>query len=288
MAKANSEQVRHSTIAGSWYPGAASPLKSTVDSYLDKVDKLDLGGDLIGLIAPHAGYMYSGQVAAFAYRPLHGLDFRRVVVISPMHRAYLGRFAATDKAYYETPLGLVKVDRAALQALAQQIEVNSADEDDEHSLEIQLPFLQRLLPDFELVPIMMGAQDLASCQSLAKAVAQAVAPNGAPVGAASKTLLVASTDLSHFYTQHQARILDQVFLNDVEAFDPEKLARDLASGDAEACGGGPVAAVMLAAQRLGANRAQILKYATSGDVTGDYSRVVGYAAGVLFRALRRE
>jgi AmmeMemoRadiSam system protein B len=285
MAKISSEQVRRSAIAGSWYPGAASPLKSTVDGYLDQVEKLDLGGDLIGLIAPHAGYMYSGQVAAFAYRQLHGRDFHRVVVISPMHRAYLGRFAATDKAYYETPLGLVKVDGAALQSLSEKIEISAADYDTEHSLEIQLPFLQRLLPDFELLPIMMGAQDLASCQSLAKAVAQTV---GAPTSATTKTLLVASTDLSHFHTQHQAKVLDQVFLNDVEAFDAEKLARDLASGDTEACGGGPVVTVMLAAQRLGANRAQILKYATSGDVTGDYSNVVGYAAGVLFRSLRRE
>ena len=279
MAKAASDNVRHSVIAGSWYPGTAAPLKATVDSYLDHVEKTDLGGDLIGLIVPHAGYMYSGQVAAYAYKQVYGLDFQQVVVVSPVHRMYMGRFATTDKAYYETPLGLVEVDDEWVKALSLQLEISLVAHDNEHSLEIQLPFLQRLLPRMKLLPVMMGAQDWDTCQALAKGLVQVIG--------ASKALLVASTDLSHFHPHRRAKALDQVFLNDVEAYDPEGLVRDLASGDTEACGGGPVVAVMLAAQRLGANRAQILKYATSGDITGDHSSVVGYAAGVLFKSLSR-
>ena len=279
MAKAASDNVRHSVIAGSWYPGAAAPLKATVDSYLDQVEKLDLAGDLIGLIVPHAGYMYSGQVAAYAYKQVYGLDVQRVVIVSPMHRMYMGRLAIINKAYYETPLGLVEVDVELVKALRLQIEVSMVDHDDEHSLEIQLPFLQRLLPRLRLLPVMMGAQDLPTCQALAMGLVQVLGPGGA--------LLVASTDLSHFHPHRRAKTLDQAFLNDVEAYDAEGLARDLDAGNTEACGGGPVIAVMLAAQRLGANRAQILKYATSGDVTGDHSSVVGYAAGVLFRTTSR-
>lgn len=277
MSRAEALDVRRSAIAGSWYPGAAAPLKATVDSYLDNVDKIALSGDIVGIIAPHAGYTYSGQVAAYAYKQVYGKNIKRVVVLSPMHRMYMGRFAVTAKGYYETPLGLVKVDTDTLQELAHHVELTPVGQDNEHSLEIQLPFLQRLLAQFLLVPIMMGTQDLDSCQTLAKGLAQAIT--------AKDTLLVASTDLSHFYSQRRARTLDQVFINDVEAYNPEKLARDLASGDTEACGGGPVITALLAAQRLGANRAQILKYATSGDVTGDYSSVVGYAAGVIWRSV---
>ncbi|NLS76536.1 MAG: AmmeMemoRadiSam system protein B [Chloroflexi bacterium] len=268
------QDIRRSVIAGSWYPGAEAPLRAMVQGFLAQADEADLPCAPVGLIVPHAGYVYSGQVAAHAYRQVAGREVERVVVISPVHRMYAGRYAVTRSAYYETPLGLVEVDAEMVAALAGLVEVNRVGRDNEHSLEIQLPFLQQVLPAAKLLPIMMGAQDLLSCQRLAEAVSQVVAGR--------KALLVASTDLSHFHTQDGANQLDQVFIRDVEAFAPERLMQHLATGETEACGGGPVATVMLAAKRLGAQQARIVKYATSGDVTGDQSNVVGYAAGVLF------
>ncbi|MBC7261264.1 MAG: AmmeMemoRadiSam system protein B [Chloroflexi bacterium] len=275
MATGSSSSVRHSVIAGSWYPGNAKQLCAMIDEFLNNVPPQRLEGDLVGLIAPHAGYIYSGQVAAYAYALLRGKPFSKVVIVSPVHRIYPGRFAVTDKAFYETPLGLVPVDTELLQAIEQHITLNRVSQDMEHSLEIQLPFLQHVLGNFALTPIMMGEQDWESAMELGQALAKAIGKE--PV------LLVASTDLSHFHRYDIAVRLDQLVLDHITAYDPEGLARTLAMQKAEACGGGPVMAVMVAAQKLGANRAVLLKYMNSGDVTGDRSSVVGYAAVALLR-----
>lgn len=275
MATVDSSSVRRSVIAGTWYPGNARQLRAMIDEFLSNVPPQKLEGDLVGLIAPHAGYIYSGQVAAYAYAPLRGKAFSRVVIVSPVHRIYPGRFAVTDKSYYETPLGLVCVDAELLQAVERVIKLNRVSQDMEHSLEIQLPFLQYVLGDFALTPIMMGEQDWDSAVELGEALAQAIGEE--------RVLLVASTDLSHFHRYDMAVRLDQLVLDYITAYDLAGLARTLAMQKAEACGGGPVMAVMVAAQKLGANRAELLKYMNSGDVTGDRSSVVGYAAVALLR-----
>jgi AmmeMemoRadiSam system protein B len=273
MSVTDSGSVRRSVIAGSWYPGDPKQLRAMLDGFLNEVPPQPLEGRLVGLISPHAGYSYSGQVAAYAYSQLRGKTFPRVVVVSPVHRMYTGEFATTDKAYYETPLGLVPVDTECLAAVERQVTLNHVSQDMEHSLEIQLPFLQHVLGDFALIPIMMGDQEWDSAVRLGQALVKAVGEQPA--------LLVASTDLSHFHPYETAVRLDQVVLNHITAYDPEGLARTLGTRRAEACGGGPVMAVMLAAQGLGANRAVLLKYMNSGDVTGDHSSVVGYAAAAL-------
>lgn len=271
----SSRDIRHSVIAGSWYPGNPKQLQNMIQSFLDQVTPQPLEGELIGLISPHAGYVYSGQVAAYAYAQLRSKTFSKVVVVSPVHRMYTGRFAVTDKAYYETPLGLVPVDADLVQAIERNVELNRVSQDMEHSLEIQLPFLQHVLGDFTLAPIMMGEQDWESASELGHALAQAIGQE--------RVLLVASTDLSHFHSYSEAVRLDQIVLDRITAYDPEGLVRALTMHKAEACGGGPVSAVMLAARELGANRAVLLKYMNSGDVTGDHSSVVGYAAAALSR-----
>ena len=248
-----------------------------IQEFLDKVPPQVLQGELIGLISPHAGYAYSGLVAAHAYAQLAGSAFAKVAVISPVHQVYPGQFATTDKDYYETPLGLVPVDRALVQAVERQVHLNHIAQDMEHSLEIQLPFLQHVLGELSLTPIMMGDQDWESASTLGKALARAIRD------VQDKMLLVASTDLSHFHRYEVAVRLDQLVLDHITAYDPEGLMRTLALHKAEACGGGPVSAVMVAAQELGANRAVLLKYMNSGDVTGDRSSVVGYAAAALLR-----
>jgi MEMO1 family protein len=273
MANTSPLGVRRSAIAGTWYPGTARELGATIDRFLANVAPVSLEGSLIGLIAPHAGYTYSGQVAAHAYRQLQGLSFDVVAVVSPLHRLYVGPYVINNAAYYETPLGRVEVDRALVDALATHVPISRVDWDDEHSLEIQLPFLQRVLPQFKLLPVMQGDQLLPACVSLASGLARVLQ--------GKKALLVASTDLSHFHPYKAAAVLDHVVSGYIEQYDPEGLARALQEGDAEACGGGPVASVMLAARTLGAGRAMVLHYANSGDVTGDYGRVVGYLSAAI-------
>ena len=292
MDKIDPKNVRRSMIAGSWYPGTEGQLRKTVQGYLDNVEKEELDGELIGLISPHAGYIYSGQVAAYAYRQLEGTSLRQpfddaqgkaqgtaydaVAVISPVHRMFVGRLAVTSAAAYETPLGQVEVDADLVEAVDKEIGLARMPQDNEHSLEIQLPFLQVVLGEFKLLPIMMGDQDLSSCQKLGTALAKVLKGKNA--------LLVASTDLSHFHNYDAAVRLDEIVLERVRAYNPEGLAKDLERRKCEACGGGPVIAVMLAAQELGANKAKVLKYMNSGDVTGDHSQVVGYMAAALYRA----
>jgi len=274
------ERIRRSVIAGTWYPGQPERLRQKVDGFLRNVEPQLVQGELMGLIAPHAGYDYSGQVAACAYRLLQhnggaAALYDLVVVISPLHRMLLGEFATAQAAHYETPLGLVPVDAEAVDTLDEALGLNRVGFDNEHSLEIQLPFLQVVLGEFKLLPVMMGSQDIASCQKLAAALAGLLDSRPA--------LLVASTDLSHFHPYDYAVQIDQATLAYIARFDPEGLAQALQSHKAEACGGGPVVATMLAARLLGANRVQVLKYANSGDMTGDRSSVVGYAAGVIYR-----
>lgn len=267
--------VRHSVIAGSWYPGDPKQLRTMVESFLSKVPPQQLEGELVGLVVPHAGYVYSGQVAAYAYAQLRGSGFSRVVVVSPVHRMYPGQFAVTDKGYYETPFGLVPIDGELLESLERLVSLNRVPQDMEHALEIQLPFLQHVLGDFVLTPIMMGEQDWESASELGQALAEAIGHR--------RVLLVASTDLSHFHRYEAAVRLDQLVLDHIAKYDAKGLAHTLAAGKAEACGGGPVMAVMVAAQGLGASRAVVLKYMNSGDVTGDRSSVVGYAAAALLK-----
>ena len=276
MDKMDPKIVRHSVIAGSWYPGTEEQLRKTVQGYLDNVEKEELDGERIGLISPHAGYIYSGQVAAYAYRQLDGASYDAVAIISPVHRMFVGRFAATSAAAYETPLGLVEVDAELVEATDREVGLTRVPQDNEHSLEIQLPFLQVVLGEFKLLPIMIGDQELSSCQKLGTALARVLK--------GKNVLLVASTDLSHFHNYDTAVRLDKIILEHVGSYDPEGLAKDLERGKCEACGGGPVIAVMLAAQELGANKAKALKYMNSGDVTGDRSQVVGYMAAALYWA----
>jgi AmmeMemoRadiSam system protein B/AmmeMemoRadiSam system protein A len=272
-----SEQVRESVIAGSWYPGNSSRLQREVQDYVSKASTVDLKGQLIALISPHAGYRYSGQVAAYAYKLLGERKFSSVVVIAPSHRSYFRGVSVYDRGGYRTPLGVIPLDRELISVVKQResrIEYVPEAHSQEHSLEIQLPFLQVLMPDAKLVPLVMGNQDFETCKWLAEAVADSIENKS--------VLVVASSDLSHFHPYKQAKRLDQVVLDKVNDFDPQGLSDDLANGLCEACGGGPMVTAMLIARRLGANKSRVLHYANSGDVTGDHSGVVGYMAAALW------
>lgn len=270
--------VRPSPIAGTWYEGNAKALARSVDEYLNTAQLPELNGEVIGVIAPHAGHRYSGPVAGYAFAALRSLSPRLVAVISPFHN--LARYPLITTAHdaYATPLGNIEVDKAALAELTAQLDIpiTPVFADKEHSLEIELPFLQRALTgDFKLLPIMVRAQELDVAKKLGVALAKILKEKNA--------LLVASTDLSHFYDQGTANILDSEMLKRFEAFDPESIFEAEQTGKAFACGYAAVAAVLWACRELGANKVQILHHATSGDVTGDYSSVVGYGAAVVLK-----
>jgi MEMO1 family protein len=267
--------LRKSVIAGSWYPGTPSILRRDIEKYFDLAPDLELEGEVVGLIAPHAGYTYSGQVAANVYKLIRGKEYDAVIVVGPSHRVAFHGVSIFSKGGYETPLGIVPV----AEEVAKKIKILSKAVVDipeahfqEHSIEIQLPFLQAALGDFSFIPLVMGDQDANTCQELAEAIYKA--------SHSKKILIVGSSDLSHFYNDDMAKKLDAVVLRHLRDGDAVGLLASLENGTAEACGGGPMVVVMLVARMMNANKAHLLKYANSGDVTGDKSSVVGYAAAV--------
>ncbi len=274
--------IRRSVIAGSWYPGTAAALSRDLRSYLEAARPTAAEGRLLALIVPHAGYMYSGPTAAYSYKNIEGASISTVVMVGPSHRAYFQGVAVYASGAWETPLGRTAVDQDLAQAIIQEdpeyIRDLPSAHAQEHSLEIQLPFLQHVLkPGFKIVPLMMFDHSLPACRRLAGALKRALAGR-------QEVLLIASTDLSHFHRDAQARKLDRVVEERVSCFDPEGLALALESGRCEACGGGPMVAVMLAARELGADTAVVYRYQTSGDVSGDRSQVVGYLAAGVYRS----
>ena len=274
--------VRPSPIAGLWYPGDPVALAQAVDSQLSAAEARIPAGTILGLVAPHAGHRYSGPVAAHAFRLVQGRRYDVVAVVSPMHHPYPGTVLTSTHAAYGTPLGSVEIDREAVGRLADElsehgIPMERVAQDPEHSLEIEIPFLQRALtPGFRLLPVMLRDQS----PPVAKALGQSLAD----VLRDREVLLIASSDLSHFFPDPVARRLDGELLARLGAFDPEAVLAAEDEGVGFACGKGAVAAVLWASAGLGANRVDILKYAHSGEVTGDDLSVVGYGAAVIYRA----
>lgn len=273
------EKTRPSPIAGQWYAADPHRLAAQVDEFINQAQLPEFSGKIFGVMAPHAGHRYSGPVAGYAFAALRGLQPEIVVIVSPMHYPYAPPLLTTAHQAYATPLGEIPVDQAGIDALEQLLKsemgfgLARVANDPEHSLEIELPFLQRVLEHpFCLLPVMVRDQSSAVMQKHGRALAKVVQNRAA--------LLVASTDLSHFYTQAAANRLDHEVLLKVEAFDPAGVIQLEERGKGFACGRGALASVMWAARALGADQAKILRYATSGDVTGDFSQVVGYGAAV--------
>ena len=279
------EKVREAGVAGAFYPEDPADLRAMVDSLLAQAKPPRIDGTIIGLISPHAGYIYSGHVAASGYELLKGKKIERVVIISPSHIVAFQGAAVYDGQAYQTPLGKVPVDEVFSRKLADasaSVLLSSEGHETvrqgrtEHALEVQLPFLQEVLGDFKLVAIIMGDQDYEDCRALGYALAETIKDN--------QTLIVASSDLSHFHKYSEAVKLDSKVVSAVEEWDYFNLSRNLSHRVWEACGGGPIVAMMIAAERLGANQVKVIKYANSGDVpAGQKDNVVGYMSAVLWR-----
>jgi AmmeMemoRadiSam system protein B len=271
--------LRPAAVAGSWYPGTARAISDEVDRYLDAAGPVEAPGRLVALVSPHAGLRYSGPVAAHGYRLLRALARGpgTVVLVGPSHRAAFDGVAAHARGAWETPLGRAVIDEGLAQAVLDAGPVVFEDADvhrDEHSLEMQMPFLQRLVPGLRIVPLLMGSQSREEVLGLAAALAKGLAGREA--------LLVASSDLSHYQPAEVANRTDAVAVAEVGRFDDEALLARLEVHRNVACGGGPVVAVMRAARELGADRATVLKYGDSGDAgEHDKSHVVGYLSAAL-------
>jgi AmmeMemoRadiSam system protein B/AmmeMemoRadiSam system protein A len=277
--------VRNPAVAGQFYTADPRALKREIEQYLDETDTEPVTGDVVAIVSPHAGYMYSGRVAAHGYGLVRGRRIETVVVIAPSHVEYFDFCSVFDGDAYRTPLGDIPIDREISAAIASKhdlVRLSSrghafkAFGRGEHSLEVQLPFLQVALGEFELVAIVMGDQDYDHVLALGEALGEALG--------GTNSLIVASTDLSHFHPDKQAKKLDGAFMEALKSFDPGRLHRSLSGKGAEACGGGPTAAAMIAAKRLGAVSCEVLDYATSGDITGDTGSVVGYVSAVMTRS----
>jgi AmmeMemoRadiSam system protein B len=277
------QNVRPSPIAGQWYNSDPKRLANQVDNYINDANLPEITGEVIGVMSPHAGHRYSGPVAGYAFGMLEGMQPEIVAIISPMHYPYYEPLLTTAHQAYATPLGTIPVDEVALENLDTGLKkelgfgLEKVANDTEHSLEIELPFLQRAIKSpFTLVPVMVRDQSYFVMERLGLILAHILKDR--------QTLLVASTDLSHFYPQAIANKLDHELLRQVEAFSPAGVIQAEENGKGFACGRGALASVMVAAKALGANQAKILNYATSGDVTGDFSQVVGYGAAVFLKS----
>jgi len=278
-------EIRPSMFAGSWYPKEKSKLVGMINKFLSQADVPKINGEIKEIIVPHAGYIYSGGVAAYAYKAIKikGDEYKRVIMIGPCHRAFFYGVSVNLQKGYETPLGIVPVDQEFAKKLLKEsnkIHYIPMAHAFEHSLEIEIPFLQVVLKKgFKIVPILMGSQDIDTSRELSDAIFDVLKDD--PYR--EKTLILASSDLSHYYTYEQAKKMDRILIEDVKKMDPEALNRDIISGRCEACGKGAIMTVLFIAKKIGVKRSIILHYANSGDVTGDYSKVVGYMSAILVK-----
>ena len=269
--------IRPTAVAGTWYPGLAGALTRDVDAYLDAAPH-GPAGTLHAILAPHAGLMFSGPIGAYAYKATAREDFDVAVLVGPSHFVAFDGVALWPDGAFESPLGAARIDEEGARAVSRSpvVQAMPSAHRKEHSLEMQLPFLRRVHPELPIVPMLIGFQHRRTIDALAEAIVSAFAGR--------RALLVASTDLSHYFDAETAKTLDQRVQAYVSAFDADGLL-DLFEqypehdrGRYVACGGGAAIAVMKAARGLGATGGRILKYGHSGEVSGDDAGVVGYLA----------
>ena len=276
-------RVRRAAVAGSWYPADREQLAAEVDEYAGRARVEPIPGPVRALVAPHAGLMYSGPVAAHAYAAVRAGGYDAIVLVGPSHFVPFRGVSIWPDGEWESPFGRIAVDAvlaSAIRSCSDEIVDVAAAHGREHSLEMQLPFIAHLLPGVPIVPLVMGHQTRRTSFAAGDAIARAVAER-APRDAA-RVLLVASSDLSHYQEATTAAALDAVVIEHVAGLDPGGLMDALEREPHHACGGGPMVAVLHAVRQLGAARASVLQYADSGDVSGDKSAVVGYMAAAIW------
>jgi AmmeMemoRadiSam system protein B len=273
------KHVRPSVLAGTgWYPGNPKLLRKTIEQYFDRVTLPPVQGTILGLISPHAGFEFSGQVAAYGYKQLLKKQFDLVVVVSPLHRMFASHYMTTSASFYETPLGQVPVDTESLEALSEMIQLDFVSHDNEHSLEIQLPFLQVALGAFKLIPVMVGVKEMDSCEDIVNGLLK--------ISLQKNVLFIASSDLHHISNYQEVVENDQKVIQTLAGFDLNTIRKTLRPMDCTVCGKVPISIVLDVTKRLGANHCQILKHSNSGEVTGETQPgqyTVGYLSAVILK-----
>ena len=268
--------TRPAAVAGTFYAADSAQLRTDVGRLLNTVQQWRPTGRVIALVSPHAGYEYSGSVAAHAFSTLQGRSIDTVVIVSPSHKEFFDGISVFNGGAYSTPLGRVPIDEQLRENLLCNdliLESSTRGHGVEHAIEVQLPFLQCVLGQIKFLPIVIGNQCREYCFHLGTRLATLLQDKNA--------IMIASTDLSHDHASTTADRIDGITMADIESMDYAQLMSHLETGDIEACGGGPTVAVILAATALGANKAHILAHGHSGDVTGDRRSVVGYLAAAL-------
>ena len=266
--------IRPPAVAGRFYPAEPAALTQQIDSFLEKQPPEKLRAR--GCVVPHAGYMYSGPVAGAVYERLELPA--RLIILGPRHYPQGEALAINSAGSWRTPLGEARIDAALAAELVRRcraLREDSVAHRNEHSLEVQLPFLQHCAGDFHFVPIAVGPVRLAGLEELGQAIAEVVAMHDEPI------LVVASSDMNHYESDAITRQKDQKAIDRILALDPRGLLDTVQRESISMCGYGPTVAMLTAAKQLGATKAELVRYATSGDITGDRDAVVGYAGIVV-------
>ena len=273
-AQSSDEGIRQPVVDGTFYPRDPEKLSSLIENYLIPASGPAASENIIGMIVPHAGYVYSGQVAAYAYRAIKGCDFDTVVLMGPSHRARFHGASAGNFAAYETPLGKVEVDTLMVRKLIEENEnigFHPEAHAEEHCIEVQLPFLRCVLEDFKIVTILFGDRSVETCKSVARSLLKAA--EGKDV------LFIASSDLSHFHSYRKAVKMDRAAIDGILTLRGGSFLQEVNSGNYELCGASAVATLMLITEARGEGDSKLLHYANSGDTPqGSRSSVVGYAS----------
>jgi AmmeMemoRadiSam system protein B len=268
--------IREPAVAGMFYSSSPSKLKDEVQLLLDRFKPEQNFQNVFGIVSPHAGYLYSGKTAAFAFNSVANKKYKTVAIISPSHREYFPGISIYSGDAYKTPLGNVPLNKEMISKLTDDekfIFEGLNGHRTEHAIEVQIPFLQMIMKDFSIVPIVIGDQRKMFIDGLAQKLAEVVD---------DETLIVASSDLSHFHTKAEADKIDSLIEKRITDFDFEGLQNDLDNRKCEACGGGGIVAMMKAADILNKKKVAILSRTDSGDATGDSSEVVGYLSAVVY------
>ena len=270
------KNIREPAVAGMFYPASADKLKSQIKMLLDANKPAEHFDNIVGIVSPHAGYIYSGKTAAFVFNAVAQKKYKNVIIISPSHREYFAGISIYNGKAYKTPLGDVPINIEVRKKIAEGSKLifeGINGHRAEHAVEVQIPFLQTVMNDFSIIPIVMGDQNKMYIDELSRRLADVMD---------DETLIIASSDLSHFYSKEQADKRDSIVEKRITEFDYGNLQQDLETGKCEACGGGTIVAMMKAADLFNKKKSKVLSRTDSGDVTGDYSEVVGYLSAVVY------
>ncbi len=271
--------VRKPAVAGMFYTSSREQLIREVSGYIEQAEVESVDDELLGVISPHAGFMYSGLCAGYAFKALKQKEFDTSVVIAPSHRVGGFDYSVGDYSAYRTPIGDVKTDYSSIEQLLQHkgVDFFPVAHEMEHSLEVQLPFLQVINPHARLVPIVIGNQSYANARQLADILLNVFGDR------ISKTAFIVSSDLSHYHSDSDAETLDRVLINDILNLDSDSLRENIERRRCEACGFGGILTLLHMADQLGYHSVKELHYTHSGHASGDFMQVVGYLSAAIYR-----